>query len=133
MRHHLLRTLQGTLVAVRNVFRQTDDVSGRHDHPDDESNRAIVKALHDLKAEIKRRTPEDDKRDRRDRWRFGLEVATLLVGIITMIAVIGYAWVAKGQWSAQRTANEIAEKNFRASPRPWIEPYIAIAKPLTFY
>ncbi len=53
---------------------------------------------------------------------------------ITALLVLGwYAWTTHKQWNAMIRQNDIAEQQFHASHRPWIEPHISIAEPLTFY
>lgn len=52
-------------------------------------------------------------RERRENWKLGVEVATLL-------AIIVYAAIAALQWCALRAANSQSSKIFEATERPWI-------------
>jgi hypothetical protein len=90
-------TLGEILAALRDVLRQHKSAATSDEPTDQGYRRAVVEALHDLKAEIKRQTPDDDKRDRRDQWKLRLEGLGLLIGAITMGAVIYYAYVAQEQ------------------------------------
>ena len=77
------------------------------------------------------RTVESDDRshesqDQRLKYKCSVEIMALL-------AVIYYACVAHQQWGAMIRQADIADQQLHATHRPWLEPDISIAKPLTFY
>jgi hypothetical protein len=76
--------------------------------------------------------PSDPTNKANKREYNALDVATLVLGIFTFAAIIGYATITG--WLASLTAQSVAisQKQFEMSQRPWVYPDISIVGPLNF-
>lgn len=115
------------------------------DHAEQEPALAVSEDTSHNEATEQQRSPYDEFNDRlewaRLKWRYRkakwfttpMEVAALLLGVMTLFAVIAAAVFAFGQLRIMQQQLTEAQKANRLTHRPWLAPQIDIAEPLTFF